>query len=120
MKERDHPDERTRRVVRDPHDFVVRRIVVVRKIDVVVPEQVIGDQAALRVKNGGRVLETERLAGRDEHARCEAQQAPAIFRRRRERRIERQRPVGLTARAVERSLQVIRDPCLVVFGCVGR
>ena len=52
-----------------PKDLVVTGIVVFREVDVVLPEQVIGNQTSTRVKNDCKILKTEGIRRRGKEPR---------------------------------------------------
>ena len=49
------------RIVFDPHDFMVARIVVARESEIVFPEKMIGDDRLFRMKDRGDVFERKKL-----------------------------------------------------------
>jgi hypothetical protein len=57
----------------DPHELVVAGVVIVGEVDVVLPEEVIGDPSAVGVEDGGGILEGERIVWSGENARGEAE-----------------------------------------------
>ena len=88
-------------------------------VDVVLPEQVIGDEPPLRMEDGGHVLQRERLGRVRVEARQEAADDLLFVGRRVARRIERQRARVGASRVVEPPLQVMLDTDPVMVGGVG-
>jgi hypothetical protein len=77
---RDPRDPLRRGVILDPHDFVIARIVVARKAEVVLPEEVVGDDRPLRVHDRGDVFQREEFTAHEHEARGEPQHAGALGR----------------------------------------
>ena len=107
------------RLVGHPHDLVVAWILDLGDVGVVLPEQVIGDEAPLRMEDGRHVLQRERLGRVRIETGQEAADALRLVGRRVARRIERQRPLVSASRVVQPSLQVVLDANPVMVGGVG-
>ena len=96
---------------------MVARVVVLGEVDVVLPEQVIGNQALAGMQHGSEIAKRKELCGCCVHAGGEALDDRELARRRRPWRVERQGVRILAARLVEPSRIVELDAAGM---CLGR
>src|SRR5262245_1809842 len=84
-------DGETRAVISDPDDFVIARVVVIGEIDVVRPEEVIGDQRLHRMMNSDDILQRKWIGARLKQAGSKSHDRVfLLFRRRSCRRDAKQ------------------------------
>ena len=95
--------------VHDPDHLVIARVVVFRKVDVVFPEEVIGDQAAVGMHDHGGVAQAEEFGRRRVEARRETAGERPLVGCQLTSGIERQRARVFAARFVQPAIFVIFD-----------
>jgi hypothetical protein len=98
----------------DPHYFVVAGIVILWEVNVVFPEEVIGNHATGGMENDSEILQPKRLGERNVDARKKTPSKVLLCSRRLSRRVQFQCGSVFPASFVETPLQMEVDPALMV------
>ena len=97
-----------------PDHLVIAGVIVFRKVDVIFPEEVIGDEAGIGMEDCREVLERKELCWRREDAGREAAHSIPFLWSQRTGRIEFERAVVGSARIIKASAQVMFDTTFVI------